>query len=573
MMDANRQIKELDQQRDVLLQLQKAASTASQLIFAVRELPRGSNASGTIEQLSKIKRQLQDDNSFKVASDTVAIGPEVVLQADALRQNILRLIEKSEIYLQQRGDKKARRLTFMRTELFSTVIAFQNLSETIVQLERSAKELEPATLASLQSKIEFALFLIIALAITLTLTFVYVFVIDLRRRLGIIAENLQSLALDRELKIVEASTDEIGELDIVLHDTESFVRNARRQKLVILDNSAEIICALDTRLKILSINPAVERLWHYEPDQLIGKSLVSLSKDVKDNFDTLRLRDNTGEFESDAICGDGIARIFAWSVSWSSDDHTFACIARDVTAVRQAERLRHNFISVLSHDLRTPITSLGVGLSLLKAGAKGALPPAVLPDLVKVETKVQGLTELITALLELDKLESGQLNLNFEVLHVYNIFAAARERVRDIASRGGITLDGPESDAFIEGDSKRLIDALSYLLRYSISRTPSGGVIKLAVDNKGSQVRISITDTGLAISLEERQLLFERYFAPSDLQGMDQLSNLSLCIARAIVQSHKGVLTLFSTDSFSTFCVTLPGVTGGVEPIDEEEDL
>ncbi len=569
--DAELHIKELDKQRDILIQLQKAASKGSQLIFTIRELPVGGNAVETINRLNQIRAELKDDQSFEVAAGDLVCGTEVVVQADALRASILRLIDKTEIYLRQTGNKKARHITYMRSELFATGIAFQNLSESIVQLEKSARDLEPATLTTVQNNIKLTLVIIVTLAIILTLTFVYLFAFDLVKRLAKLAHNMQSLALDKDLLPLDPGHDEIADLDLALHDTSAFIKNARRQQLIVLDNAAEIICAVDTRLKILNINPAVKKLWHYEPDALIGKSLVSLCSDIKAKFDSTKLHDFGGEFESDVVCGDGLTRHFAWSVSWSGDDHTYACIARDVTALRQAERLRHNFIAVLSHDLRTPITSIGVGLSLLQAGARGPVPASLDQDLAVIDDRVKGLTSLISALLELDRLESGQLSLACESIHAYNLLARAKDNVQKLASARGIKLQGPGDDAFVMGESERLVDALTGLLKYCIGRSNSGESIMLNVKQQSTDVVITIADRGPVIPLSEQQLLFERYSASAAHPAADPLANLSLCIARAIIQNHKGDVYVASSSATTTcFCITLPG---GFATANEEDDL
>lgn len=569
--DAEQHIKELDRQRDILIQLQKAASTGSQLIFTVRELPAGGNNASTLARLEQIQVQLKDDKSFEIAAGDLVCGPEVSVQVAALRDSILRLIDKTKIYLHQNGDKNARHITFMRSELFATGIAFQNLSESIVALEKSARDVEPVTLSAVQNNIRTALFVIIALASTTTLGFVYLFAFDLVKRLKRLSLNMQSLALDKDLLELDSGHDEIAQLDQALHDTSAFIKNARKQQLVVLDNAAEIICAVDTRLKIININPAVQRLWHFEPDNLVGKSLVSLCPDIKSKFESIKLKDFDGEFESDVNCGDGVLRHFSWSVSWSSDDHTYACIARDVTAARQAERLRHNFIAVLSHDLRTPITSIGVGLSLLRSGARGPVPAPIEQSLNAIDTRVQGLVGLIGALLELDRLESGHLNFASDSIHAYNLLARAKDNVQRYASARGIKLVGPDSDAFVVGDSERLVDAITGLLRYCIGRSRSGDSVSLTVQQTPDFVEIAIIDRGQSIALAEQQILFERYSASKSEDGADPLANLSLCIARAVIQNHGGDLTVASSTNTATrFSIKLPT---GAALAGEEEDF
>lgn len=568
LIDAEQQLKKLDQQRETLFKLERAGSTGAEFICTVGEMPASEDPKPALEKLEAIKAQLDSDANFKVlANELPEKNTEVVLQADALRQDIVRLVDKAKVYLSERNSRRSKHITFMRPELFSVGVSFQNLSSSIVALEKNAKEAEPAQLAAMSQNIFIALVASVLSGIALALALAYLFSANIVKRLAAIGHNARMVATGEELLPIQGGQDEIAELDVVLHDTAAFIENARRRESVMLDNAAEVLCSLDEKLKIVAINTAAQKLMQYQPDDLLGRGLISLvpptlSQDVRSAFDAVRGQSNAGEIEVEIVCGDGQIRIFAWTCAWSEEDKSFACLVRDVTVFKRAERLKHNFISIVSHDLRTPLTSIGIGVDILRTGMKGPIEVAVARELDVVESNVHALTELMGALLDLDKLESGRSMLQTSSLHAFNIAANAKQTLKSKAEQLGVKIQGPRDDAFVEGEATRLEIALTNLLDFALRRSQPGGTVSIAINSDSAEyAAISITDGGAIIPPAEQQVLFERFSAAAGQST--PISTLSLTVARAVVKAHGGRLTVSSqstnkTGNATTFTALLP---------------
>jgi two-component system sensor histidine kinase VicK len=119
----------------------------------------------------------------------------------------------------------------------------------------------------------------------------------------------------------------------------------------------------------------------------------------------------TGSFENRIICQDGRGVDFAWSAHWSKADKTLFCVARDITERKQVDRMKRDFVAMVSHDLRTPLTSIQMVLSLLEAEAYGQLSDSGHENLEAAEANVNRLIGLVNGLLDLEKMESGKLIL------------------------------------------------------------------------------------------------------------------------------------------------------------------
>lgn len=586
LLDAEHQLNKLDRQRDTLFKLERAGSTGAEFICTVGEMPASVDPKPALAKLEAIKAQLDSDANFKVlANELPEKNTEVILQADALRQDIVRLVDKAKTYLNERNSRRSKHITFMRPELFSVGVSFQNLSSSIVALEKNAKEAEPAQLAAIRQNIFTALIVSILSAIALALALAYLFSANIVQRLAAIGHNARMVATGDELLPIQGGQDEIAELDVVLHDTAAFIENARRRESVMLDNAAEVLASLDEKLKIIAINSAAQKLMYMHPDDLLGRGLISLvppslSQDVRSAFENLRQQKNSGEIELELICGDGQTRIFAWTCAWSNEDNTFACLVRDVTVFKRAERLKHNFISIVSHDLRTPLTSIGIGIDILRTGMKGPIEVAVARELDVVESNVHSLTELMGALLDLDKLESGRSMLQTSALHAFNITANAKQTLRSKAEQLGVKMQGPRDDAFVEGEATRLEIALTNLLDFALRRSPAGGTVSIEIKNEDDGLAaISITDGGTIIAPADQQVLFERFSAAAGQST--PISTLSLTVARAVIKAHGGKLTVASqhnskSGNATTFTALLPLARSGKENadslLDEEDD-
>jgi signal transduction histidine kinase len=243
----------------------------------------------------------------------------------------------------------------------------------------------------------------------------------------------------------------------------------------------------------------------------------------------------------------------------------FIMTARDVTAERLTARLKEELVSTVSHELRTPLTAISGSLGLLAAGAAGQLPPKA-EGLVAIASKNSTrLARLVDDLLDMDKLQSGQLHFKLADVDLANLLEEAREQNAPYAEKLGIilSLDIQDGPLISRIDPNRMLQVMSNLISNASKFSPQGSEVVVRLAKEGDQARISVIDQGAGISPEFRDRLFNR-FAQEDASSQRGQSGtgLGLAITKGIVEQHGGTIEFDQTVAKgSTFHVRLPLAT------------
>jgi two-component system phosphate regulon sensor histidine kinase PhoR len=238
-----------------------------------------------------------------------------------------------------------------------------------------------------------------------------------------------------------------------------------------------------------------------------------------------------------------------------------ACLVvlQDLTRVRRLETVRRDFISNISHELRTPLASLKALVDTLRDGALED-PPAAQRFLDRMETEVDALTQMVRELLELARIESGQVPFQLEQVTVAEIVSPSVERLRPQAERAKLqlTVELPPDLPPILADTERMQQVITNLVHNSIKFTPPGGAVTISATASGDEIVISVHDTGVGIPADDLPRIFERFYK-ADRARSGGGTGLGLAIAKHIVQAHKGRLWVESREGKeSTFYVALP---------------
>jgi two-component system phosphate regulon sensor histidine kinase PhoR len=238
-------------------------------------------------------------------------------------------------------------------------------------------------------------------------------------------------------------------------------------------------------------------------------------------------------------------------------------VLHDVTEVRRAEQMRRDFVANVSHELRTPLASIKAVLETLEAGAISD-PAAARDFLSRAETEVDRLTNMLTDLLELSRIESGAGG-EPEPVDIGGAATDAVERLRSQAIRGEIALTC-EVEAglpLVAGDSERIERALINLIENAIKFTPPGGHIDVHASRREDWVAIEVSDDGAGIDDRDLPRIFERFYKADRARVRGGGTGLGLAIARHIVEGHGGRIRVESEPGVgSTFAFTLPAATG-----------
>jgi len=242
-----------------------------------------------------------------------------------------------------------------------------------------------------------------------------------------------------------------------------------------------------------------------------------------------------------------------------------AVLLEDITRFRLLDEVKSNLVATVSHELKTPLTSIRLALHLLLEETVGPLTPKQIELLVDARDNAERLLVMINNLLDLARLEQGQSQLNLRPEQPASLVGAAAESFQPRAVDQGIELviDVAGDLPRVAVDADQLQHALQNLLDNALAHTPQGGRITVSAERRENRIVISVADTGSGIPAQHLPFLFERYFrVPGDTSQHG--SGLGLAIVREIVTAHGGTVECESQPGIRTvFRIVLPAWTQG----------
>lgn len=231
----------------------------------------------------------------------------------------------------------------------------------------------------------------------------------------------------------------------------------------------------------------------------------------------------------------------------------------------ELDKLKAEFISVASHELKTPINVIIGYLELLKEGIYGQMSPKQIEVCATMEKQAHTLTRLVRQLLDVSRFEAGGGRVDPRKIDLARFLQHLEASFQGLAVQRGITFTVRRSasvPAEVSWDEDRINEVLGNLLSNAFKFTPRGGEVTLGVESENSTVRISVRDTGAGIPADQLPHIFEKFYQ-ADNQASAALkgTGLGLAIAKQIVEAHQGTISVDSTEGAgTTFMLTLPVV-------------
>lgn len=302
----------------------------------------------------------------------------------------------------------------------------------------------------------------------------------------------------------------------------------------VLDGLTQGVIAIDGTRRIRVINPAARALLDLSGVP-IGEALIDQVRSPA----LLAALEGAGERSAELTTASGLRVLARVSPRRGGDGHIVAL--EDVTAIRRLETIRRDFVANASHELRTPVSVIRANAETLLAGAKDE--PAIATRLLEgLGRNAERLARLVTDLLDLSRIESGQLELARAPLPVAPAVAAARTAVEAQAAGRQVTVTAlVPDDLAIRGDASALDQILVNLVDNGVKYTAAGGNVWVRAERRGAAVRLEIEDDGPGIAPHHRERVFERFYRVDpgrsrELGG----TGLGLSIVKHLVEAMGG---------------------------------
>ena len=354
----------------------------------------------------------------------------------------------------------------------------------------------------------------------------------------------------------------------------------------IVSIAADAIISVDMNQRIIVFNEGAEQIFGYSPQEMIGTSLDRLFPDLyrpkhrtsftafaagdavartmAERREVYGLRKSGEEFPAEA----SISKVVVGSETF------FSIVLRDITyrksveaALERAVAARDVVLGIVAHDLRNPLSLITIAANAMRRpGNEPERRDAETPEIILRAAK--RMNQLIEDLLDVARVEAGQLRVEFALLLAGDVARDAVEMQRPLAEASGLTINvAVEPDVrTVSGDRRRLLQVFENLLGNAIKFTQPGGRILVQVVVKNEDVMFSVTDTGAGIAADAVPRLFDRFWQATTSAGRLG-AGLGLPITKGIVEAHGGRIRVESeVGRGTTFCFTIPASHPGVAP-------
>ncbi|HEY0976884.1 MAG TPA: PAS domain S-box protein [Flavobacteriales bacterium] len=418
-------------------------------------------------------------------------------------------------------------------------------------------------------------------------------IVGLANHTVLLAKDGKEHPIDDSAAPIHDSDGELIGVVLVFHDVEEQRRNERdvarseARKSAILRTALDCIITMDHEGRILEFNPAAERTFGHSAQEAIGRPLVDLlipAQLREAHRNGLRHFLSTGvgpilnkRIETTAMRADGSEFPVELAVTpIAGQQHPmFSAHLRDITErkrmenelretaarLSESDRRKSEFIAILAHELRNPLSPLRNGLELI------AMPDANAETMrmavPMMERQLGQMVRLIDDLLDVTRISHGKIELRRTPVDLVDLVRQAEEVVRTPCEQAGqkLTVSVPQVPVMVNADPARLVQVMGNLLSNACKFTPRDGQVSIVLEREGQHAVIHVRDSGIGISPENLSTIFTLFTQVEDPLGRKQGGlGIGLTLVRWLVEMHNGTVSATSEGpgKGSEFVVRLP---------------
>jgi len=348
----------------------------------------------------------------------------------------------------------------------------------------------------------------------------------------------------------------------------------------ILEGIADGVMVADARGNVILLNAAAEEILGMSREEITGRPIHELSglygaagdtwlALIKEWAQALPAKREPTSFESQFETEEDVVSVHMAPVLMGDEFLGTVSVFRDITREVAVDRMKSELISTVSHQLRTPMTSIKGYTDLLYLETVGEINEAQRRFLSIIKSNADRLALLANDLLDISRIETGRMRLNVEFIHISAIIIEIAASLRGQIEEKGLSLklDIPDSLPPTYGDRDRVTQILTNLIDNARHYTPAGGQITVSAQVRGNFLQVSVADTGIGIAPKDQEKIFDRFYrADHSLVQEVAGTGLGLSIAKSFVEMHGGEIWVESEPGQgSTFSFTLPLAERGKE--------
>lgn len=393
--------------------------------------------------------------------------------------------------------------------------------------------------------------------------------------LGLLAQGITRMS--QNLKVFHELN--VGQVIAEKQRNEAIIRSIS-DGLVVVDSSfgaaplelTDAAKGKDAEFKIIAINPTAAAILNTCPERARGSHFLDVINH-QELYEYIKTTAQTGkppqlsEYQSilsKETENEDRAQYYNFAITpVTTEEGTMlgvVLLLQDVTKLKELDRLKSEFVATASHELRTPLTGMAMSLNLLLETTQQKLSERELELLACAAEEVERLRALVNELLDLSKIESGRVEMEFVSVGVGRLIEKAVSRLNVLAQEKQIELTQqvPTGIKSVRADPSKITWVLTNLIANALRYTEAGGHIWVAAQHRGDWVYLSVSDDGPGIPWEYQAKIFDKFVqvkTDKDVGG----SGLGLAICKEIVKAHGGTIWVDSIPGKgSTFTFTLP---------------
>jgi two-component system phosphate regulon sensor histidine kinase PhoR len=372
---------------------------------------------------------------------------------------------------------------------------------------------------------------------------------------------------DFDYKITVGGNDESGQLArafnemlLKIKDMIEKISADRTELSTILENMTDGIIMTDGEGNVTLINSACKKMLNVEGKKIISKPLIEAFRDHQLD-DVLKRCLNTGKQQATQF-EPGTLKKYIQAVAIpinSSELNGVLILLQDLTELRSLQTMRRELIGNISHEFRTPLAGIKAMAETLQDGAINE-PDTAKDFLNRIEAEIDRLTQMVSELTELSRIESGKVELKYEIVDINNLITEVLDQLNPQAERQNLVLKTRfnPGQLLVKADKERIRQVIINLVHNAIKFSLHGGAITAKTGKQVNMAVVEIADEGIGIAKDDLPHIFERFYK-ADKSRSRQGTGMGLAIAKHIVLAHGGSISAASEEGRgTTIRFTLP---------------